>query len=195
VALADILTRIDGDTSEETKAILDAAKERADKIVAEATARAEAHRAEVAAAAKAAATREADTIVVNSRLAARDAEVTARRALLDEALAGAADAIAGLPDADYARYLAARIAEAARGGETLSFGSADVGRAKLVTDELARVAPSLNVVVADQPAPFERGALLEGSRVRADLSLAALVEERRDDLEVVVARVLFPEEA
>jgi len=195
VALADILTRIDGDTSDETRAIVTAAEQRAENILAEATARADAHRAEVAAAATAAATREADTIVVNARLAARDAEVTARRALLDEALAGAADALAALSDADYARYLAARVAEAARGGETLSFGSADIGRAKAVTDELARIAPALTVTVADKPAPFERGALLEGSRVRADLSLTALVEERRDDLEVVVARVLFPEEA
>jgi len=195
VALADILTRIDGDTSDDTGAILAAAGERADKIVSDATARADAHRAEVAAAATAAATREADTIVVNARLAARDAEVTARRSLLDEALAAAADAVAAQSDAQYARYLAARIAEVARGGETLSFGSADSDRASVVVEELARTAPGVEFVVADKAAPFERGALLEGSRVRADLSLAALVEERRDDLEVVVARVLFPEEA
>jgi len=195
VALADILTRIEGDTDSEVAEILSAAKERAEAIVAEAGKRADAHRAEVAAAAHVAATREADTIVVNARLAARDAEVTTHRTLLAETLDAAAEALAALPDAEYARFLAGRIAATARGGETLRFGSADAGRAAAVAAELARIAPQLALQVEDEPAPFERGALLEGARVRADLSLAALIHERRDDLEVVVARVLFPEEA
>jgi len=195
VALADILTRIDTDSESESGAILEAAQERADSILAEATSRADAHRAQVAAAATAAAAREADTIVVNARLAARDAEVTARRALLDEALAAAADALAALPDAEYSRFLAERIAEVARGGETLSFGADDASRRDLVTQELARIAPQLTLQVADEPAPFARGALLEGARVRAELSLSSLVDERREELEIVMARVLFPEEA
>jgi len=194
VALADILTRIDGDTGAEVAAILSAASERAESLVADAGKRGDAHRAEVAASAHAMAVREADTIVVNARLAARDSEVTARRLLIDDALVAAADALAALPDAEYARYLASRIAASARGGESLRFGSADTGRATLVVDELSRIAPRLDLKVGDEAAPFERGALLEGPRVRADLSLAALIHERRDDLEVVVARVLFPEE-
>ncbi len=195
MALADILTRIDGDTSAETEAILSAATERAEQIVADAESRAAVHRAEVAAAAESAATREADTIVVNARLAARDAEVTARRLLIDEALSAAAEALAAQPDAEYARFLAQRIVEAARGGETLLFGSADAGRKAAVTAELARIAPGLELSVAEEPAPFERGAMLQGSRVRADLSLPAIIAERRDDLELEVARVLFDEEA
>ena len=157
--------------------------------------RAAQHRAEVAATSTAAAAREADTVVVNARLAARDAEVTARRELIGETLTAAADSLAALPDQHYARYLARNIATAARGGETLRFGSADVGRASAVVSVLADIAPGLAVTVADAPAPFERGALLEGDRVRADLSLTALIAERRDELEVVVARTLFDEEA
>jgi len=195
VALADILTRIRSDSEAEAATVLAAAQERAEAIVAEATGKADAHRADVAAAAMAAAGREADTIVVNARLAARDAEVTARRRLIDEALVAAAEALAKLPDAEYARFLAARIAEVSRGGETVSFGSEDVARSSLVLDELARIAPSLTVQVAKKPAPFERGALLEGDRVRADLSLAALVAERREAIEMSVARALFPEGA
>jgi len=195
VALADILTRIASDSGEEAGALLSTAQERADAIVAEATARAAAHRAEVATATAAAVAREADTIVVNARLAARDAEVTARRLLLDEALAATADALAALPDDDYARFLAACIAAVARGGETLSLGADEASRAALVTAELARVAPALSVKLAEKPAPFKRGALLEGDRVRADLSLPALIDERREELEIAVARVLFPEGA
>jgi len=195
VALADILTRIDVDSGSEAVAILAAAQERADAMLTDATTRAEAHRAEVAAAAQAAAGREADTIVVNARLAARDTAVAARRALLDEALTAAADALAALPDSEYARFIAGCISKAARGGETLSFGSRDAARRDLVVAELGRIAPQLSLQVADEPAPFERGALLAGDRVRADLSLASLVEERREELEMAVARTLFPEGA
>jgi vacuolar-type H+-ATPase subunit E/Vma4 len=195
VALKDILTRIGTDGDTEAQAILSTAKEQAAALVAEATERAKAHRAQVAAAAQATAAREADTILVNARLAARDAEVSARRALIDEVLAATAEALAALPDGEYVRFLAGRIAREASGGERLSFGSEDRDRANAVVRELERIAPQLEVSVSGGPASFARGALLEGARVRADLSLAALVEECREELEIVAARVLFAGEA
>jgi len=127
VALADILTRIAGDSAAQTSETTSAATKRAETIVRDAERRAALHRAEVAASSAASAAREAATLVVNARLAARDAEVSARRELIGETLAAAADALAALPDEQYARYLARSIAMAARGGETLRFGSADVG--------------------------------------------------------------------
>ena len=56
-------------------------------------------------------------------------------------------------------------------------------------------APGLALQVSTEPAPFERGVLVEGDRVRTDLSLTAIVEERRDELELVAAEVLFGEGA
>lgn len=195
MALADILTRIARDSDAEKTAVLSAAREQADAIVADAKEWADAHRVQVVESAQAAAAREADTILVNARLAARDAEVLARRELIDEALAATAEALAALPDAEYARFLAQRIVPVARGGETLLFGSEDLARRDVVIQEIGRIAPDLALSASDAPAPFARGALLESARVRADLSLTALVEERREELEIVAARALFAEEA
>jgi len=191
VALADIIAKIESDAAEEAAGIVAVAEEQAATRLADARSKAEAHTAEVLQAAATAAKREADTVVVNARLHARDAEVTARRALVEEALHAAAEAIAQLPDDRYAAFLASRIAGAAKGGESLSLGSEDAERATRVSAALSALAPDLSLVVSDTPAPFLRGALLTGDRVRVDLSLDAIVEERRDELEMIVARALF----
>jgi vacuolar-type H+-ATPase subunit E/Vma4 len=195
VALADIIKRIKADSDAEVAGIAAAAQARADSIIGDAQKLATARADEVIAAAVAGSSREAGTVVVNARLAARDAEVTARRQLLHEALQGVTERLSVLPDAQYAAFLAPLIVSTARGGETLAFGTEDTGRASQVIAEVSRIAPALSLQTAEQPAPFPYGALLEGDRVRSDLSLSAIVDERRDDLEVVAARVLFPEEA
>ncbi|HSK48513.1 MAG TPA: V-type ATP synthase subunit E [Coriobacteriia bacterium] len=195
MALADIISRIESDAEVEAARITEAAQKRAAEIVAEAQRRAEAHHDSSLAEADTAAHREADRIVVSARLKARDEALVQRRALVDVALTQTADALAAAPADEYARFLAERVARVARGGETLRFGSADSARADAVVDALRVVAPGLSLTVSSEPAPFARGALVEGSRVRADLSLNAIVEERRDELELVIASVLFAEEA
>lgn len=195
MALADIIVRIESDADAEAAAIISAAETRAAETLAAAREKADALAAQVRTAAEASAGREAATVVVNARLHARDEAVSAHRALVEEALAAAADGIAALPDERYAAFLAGRIAREARGGETLSFGRLDAGRAAATVAQLKALAPQLNLQVSDGCAPFDRGALLVGDRVRADLSLPALVGERRDELELVVAAVLFREGA
>ncbi len=74
-------------------------------------------------------------------------------------------------------------------------GSEDQSREEAVRAELARIAADLRLQRASSPAPFGRGALLEGDRVRATLSLETIVADRRDALELVVARSLASEEA
>jgi vacuolar-type H+-ATPase subunit E/Vma4 len=195
VALADIINKIRADADEEAGRILEVAESRAGDIVAAAEQRAEEHRASTLAEAETSAQREADRIVVSARLEARDAALTARRELMDEALAKTAATLASVSDIEYAGFLARRIAAVARGGETLRFGSADLGRSEAVIESLRMNAPGLVLNVASEPAEFERGVVVEGSRVRADLSLEAIVEERRDELELVAAEVLFGEGA
>jgi len=195
VALADIIARIEADASSEADTLLTAARVRSEELAAAAEATAVSHRAEVMAAAERDAARAADTIVVTARLAARDRAVGARRGLVGEALERAVDMLAALPDGRYAEFLAARVAETARGGEMLSVGSADTARRGAIVAAVRSAAPGLEFGVAEQPAPFERGVLLSGDRVRVDLSLTALVIERSDDLELVIVRALFGEEA
>ena len=195
MALADIISKITSDAEDEAARILADAREQAEAITAEAEAAAEQHRTVTLARAEADAQREADRIVVSARLAARDAALRQRGQLVDETLATAAEKIAAASPTEYASFLARRIARVAKGGETLRLGSADTALGPAIVEALRMIAPGLDLRLADEPAAFERGALVEGDRVRADLSLHALIEEYRDDLELAVAAVLFPEEA
>jgi vacuolar-type H+-ATPase subunit E/Vma4 len=195
VALADIIARIGSDASTSANAIVAEAEQQAAAIVAAARAEAERDSTQTVAAARAEAERDAGTIVVKARLVARDALVTTQREFIGAALDATAVALAALPDERYVPWLAARIAAVARGGETLSLGTLDRDRKAAVLEELGRIAPTLSLAATDTAAPFERGALLQGDRVRADLSLEAIVADRRDELELVVARVLFAEGA
>lgn len=195
MALADIIARIEADAAAEAAAVEDAAHERAEAVLASARAKAAAYVADAIDAAQRDADRDAETLVVNARLKGRDALVTARRELMAEALDAAVQRIAELPDDEYARFLAARIVAASRGGETVAFGAQDAARAQAVFAEVGRIAPDLGLSAAEAPAPFARGALLAGDRVRVDLSLLAIIAERADELELIAAAALFGEEA
>lgn len=195
MALADIIERIEADATTEASAIEAVAAERAEAALTAARAKAQAESARVIAAAEHDSARDAETIVVNARLRGRDAFVAAQRALIDEVLVAAAQHIADMPEDEYARFLARRIAGVARGGETLSLGALDAPRAPAVTAALSELAPELELVASVSPAPFERGVLLAGERVRVDLSLPTIISDRADDLESVAAAVLFSEGA
>lgn len=195
MALADIIARIGSDAAEKADALIAEAEAQATRIIEAARATAERDSARTVDAARSDAARDAETIVVKARLAARDALVQRQRELIEETLAATAEALAALPDERYVSWLAGRVAAVARGGETLSLGALEHHREAALREVLRRIAPELTLIVADTPAPFERGALLQGDRVRADLSLEALVADRRDELELVAARVLFAEEA
>lgn len=195
MALADIINKIGADAAEQAAGIVAEATRRAERTVSAAAATAERQRSAILDDADERSRKEAETIVVKARLAARDALVEARRAEIAETLAQVSFALAGLPDDRYTPWLAARIVEAARGGETLALGSGDTGRERAIRDEIARIAPDLSLGTSGTPAPFERGALLTGDRVRADLSLEAIVADRTDELELVAARALFSGEA
>lgn len=191
MALADIISKIESDAAEEAATIVRAAEQRAGEIRVAAEAQAAEYRETTLAGVVHDARREASRVAVAAKLEARDAGLAAKRALVEEALEATADGLAKLPADRYAAFLASRIASAARGGEMLRFGSADEDVAGEVMAALERVAPGLAVAVASEPAPFERGVLLEGDRVRADLSLRAIVDERRDELELAVSEALF----
>lgn len=195
MALADIIARLHADAEAEAAAIKTAGDERVAEALAAARAKADAILADATELAETVASRESATVVVNARLRARDEAVAARRALIEKALNQAADAIAELPDERYALVLAKRIAQTAGGGETVSFGRLDAGRADAVMRAVKESAPQLLLTQSGEPAPFDRGVLLTGDRKRVDLSLGSLVDERRDELELAVAGVLFGEGA
>lgn len=195
MALADIIRKIETDADSEAQALISAAEERATAVMATARQRAEEERDALLARSGAEAEREASRLVAAAKLSSRDEALRQRRMLLDEVLNQTVEALAAMPDAEYATFLAANIIAVARGGESLRLGAADANRAAALTEALRLLAPGLNLQLVTEPAPFDRGALVEGERVRADLSLASLVEERRDQLELTLASVLFSEGA
>lgn len=195
MALTDIIQRIHRDAEDEAAQIRAAAQARAAEMRAAAEASAEEERVSALTRVEADADREASRLVVTARLAARDEALSSRRQLLSEALQATGQRIAELPDDEYARFLGGRIAAAVRGGETVSLGTADAGRAQAVMAEVARLSPGRDVSLSPTPAPFDRGALVAGARTRVDLSIPAIVDERRSEIEAAAASVLFGEEA
>ncbi len=195
MALADILQRIENDAAAEEAGIIADAERRAAEIREDARRLASERRDAALEAAKREAEKEAARIVVNARLSARDETVTRRRALIDKVIARAVERVVTAEDGQYARFLARRIAAVARPGESYRLGASDTGRAGAVAEALAEVAPGLNLAFTPDPAPFDHGALVVGDRVGADLSLDAIVDEAREDLELLIAGILFGQEA
>jgi len=192
VALADIVRRIDGDATDEAGVIVARAQEEAERSLAEAREQAQRAKVERLERARRDSEAEAETLKASARLAARDQLVAAKRQLMDRVLVEAQHTIASLDDDAYADLVARRIVAAARGGERVLMAPQDVSRlASRLPAAVSRINPELRLVWASQAAPVERGVVLQGDRVSVDLSLASLIEERRDELSMLAAEMLF----
>lgn len=189
MAITDILTRIEADAASEATAITGAAEAEAARIVAQAVSTVASEREAALAEAERGAAEEAAMLLASARLAARDDLLTRKRALAERVLERAVDALVALPDAEYLELIAAGVARAAAGGETLAIAPADAkrlgGLAKRLEDHGVRV------TLAAEPAPIERGVLLTADRMRVEVSPASLVADNRDHLLLVAAGALF----
>ena len=181
MAIDDIVTRIAADARDESQVLVDAARSDADRIRADAVARAEARTAGEAVKGRADAERDAATLLANARLQARDALLTARYALDAEALDAVEAKLAALDDDRYAALLARGIDGAADGCISLRLGTADVDRLRHALPGALKVA-GVTLTIDDAPADIERGVVLTGDRVRVEVSAAAMIKARRDDL-------------
>lgn len=191
MALADIIKRIESDAQAEAARIIDEAQAEAARLLEEARRAADERSARVIEAARRDAERERATRLAAARLAARDRALADRRALIDEVLEALVERIGSLPPAEYAALLGSALARTVRDGDEIALGSGDAALRDAVGAELASRAPGIEVRWREEPAPFERGALIVGGGTRAEITPRSLVEERRGDLEVLVADVLF----
>lgn len=191
MALSDIIERIEANKDAEVARITEAAEARASAVREEADQAAEESSASTIAEAEREAKRETSRIVVSARLGARDEALTSRHVLLDEALLEMERRLAELPDEAYAAFIARQVASLAQGGEQLQLGSADLARREAILGALRELRPDLTLDIDEKPGAFDRGARLVGHRVRADLTLGSLIEERREELESVLVRELF----
>ena len=199
MALADIIKRIESDADQEAAAIVADARSQADELGAGARSRADDLRERILEQAETRAVRERETALANARLQARDRTLEAKLELALRVLKRAEERLAGLADDDYARVLAARIVDAARGEETVSVAAADRERLsgrleRAVSAALAEAGNGNSVTFADETADLERGALLVGERMSVEVSPRAIVDAMREDILALVASVLFGED-
>jgi V/A-type H+-transporting ATPase subunit E len=194
VAIDDIVGKIAADAEAEGAALVAAAETDAARVVAEAKARADAERKRTLARESARAATEAETLLANARLRTRDAALTARLALAEEALSRAEAALVALPDAEYAALIAAGVASASTGREAVHVGAADAARLRKHLPQALAAAGS-KAELADTAADVERGVVLVGGGVRVEVSPAALVAARRDELLGEADRMLSGQEA
>jgi len=190
VALADILQRIEEDAVEEAGAILREAEAAAAAVRAEAQERAAAHREAALARAKADAEAAHRTKLAVARLAARDNALASKRQLVERVLGEVVDHLESLPGEEYAAFIAGQVRTVARGGEALSIGHEDHGRLGLSIGP-ALSATGVDVRVRGTTAAIDKGVLIEGDRVKIEVSARSLVSSRRERLVALVSEKLF----
>lgn len=190
MALADILKRIDRDADDEANRVLLEAQRKAEESRARAEATAAArHDAELART-ESQAGDDARTKLASARLRGRDRILGEKRVLIDRVLQRAIERIEALPDSDYARLLAREIAAVARGGERVLVARSDAERLSSALPAMLEQAGA-KVEVAGATDTVERGVVLEGSRMRIEISPWAMVVARRAELESEVSADLF----
>lgn len=192
MAIADIITRIEHDAVAEADTLLAAAQERADAKVAAARAEAQRDAARIKARGAESAQVEAQTLLANARLAARDAFLGARKELAEQVLAGVRDALEALPDDEYAAFIAREAARVAVPGQRIRIAAADAGRLADIGSLVA--AHGIELAVEGEAADLARGVRVEGDGVRVEVSPAAYVAEHHGDMLQIAVRELFSEE-
>lgn len=193
MAIADIITRIGDDAQAEADAIIAAAQERVEARVAAAQAEADREAARIKAHGAETARIEAETLLANARLAARDALLGAKKALAEQVLAGARDALGALPDDEYVAFIARETARVAVPGQRVRIASGDAVRLGDLGSRMAAL--GIDVIVEGEATDLATGVRVEGDGVRIEVSPAAYIAEHHDDMLHVAVRELFSEEA
>ena len=195
MALADIVQRIDREAVAEAFELVSEAQKRADTLVEQARQAAEEERQRTLAKEERQAHAEADTLLATARLEARDRMLASKRELVEDVLKQAREIMLAMADDVYADMLAKRVVAAARGGETVLLGSADVERlaSRLPSAVVRAGGGALGLVWGSVLAPVEYGVVLRGDRVSVELSVDSAIDERRDELAMRVADALFGE--
>ena len=195
MALADILERIERDGCEEADAIIAEAERRAQALIAEAEAQAVARTIAIREAGQRQAASAAETILGAARLRARDADVAARRAVVERALAEAAEALTSMPDDRYTTFIARGIVDSARGGERVRVAEADRARLAGLPAAVEAAArergQALELDYADEAADLPHGVVLDSPRMRIEVSPASALEARREEMTMMVSEKVF----
>ncbi len=191
MALADIISRIESDARAEADRIVREAQDLARRRAEEALGKTRAQAERLTGRMRRETEVEAATRVAAARLAARDEAVAKKRELVDAALEATVASLEALPAEEFARFIAQAIAAQARCGDTVSLAPSEQRVRAAVQAAVESLAPGLELTWADEPAAIERGAVVSSQRTRVEVTPRALVEDRRGELELMVAAKLF----
>ncbi|MDP2182208.1 MAG: hypothetical protein Q8K99_06535 [Actinomycetota bacterium] len=190
MALADILKRIDRDAEDEANDVLLTAEREAQRLHAEAEATVVADHEREVAHAQAVAQDDARTRIAGARLRGRDRVLGEKRVLIDRVLHRSVESIEKLADDRYATLHAREVARATRGGERILVAEADGPRLN-ATLPAALAAVGVDAELSGTTGDIAHGVLLQGERMRMEISPAAMVDARRAELEALVSKHLF----
>lgn len=190
MALADIIKRIAQDAQAEAADLFAEAQAEAERMRTEAVAGAAREREAHLALVKMLAEEEARTRVASARLRGRDRVLAEKRVLIGRVLDRAVAHIEASDDAAYVSLLAREVALMARGGESVRPAAAEAARfsGSLVS---ALAEAGADVTVAPPTDDITRGVMLEGDRMRVEVSVRAMAATRRAQLEELISDRLF----
>lgn len=194
MSLADIVRKIEHDAAAEAAEIIGVAEEDASKVRADAVREAAALGEHELSQARSGAEEDARMRVAAARLAGRDRLLAEKRVMIERVIAESAEKLVAMPDEEYAALIAREIAKVTRGSETVVLGEADAKRLEAHLPAAMEKA-GCSVEIGGTTSEIERGVLLEGDRMRVEVSIAALVAARQERCETLVAQTLFGEEA
>lgn len=192
MALADIIEKIKADSVKEAEQIVTSAREQASEIVAHAQEEVASERARALTHSEDVARREANIILVNGRLKARDTELEHKRAVIDDVLSEVVAEIEGMDVASFAELIVSKALATSHGTEQLLTTGLSSEQVTAIADTLRKhqsgITVQANATVDGNSRPT---ILLQGDGVSVDLSPSSLVEEARRELEPMLAVTLF----
>ncbi len=185
-----VVAKLEEDAAQETAALLEQARRRAEEVALAAEREAVSIRKSLRERGR----REAEAarlrILTDARLKARAELARARRAAVEEVFDEARRVLGELPESAYRERLLEVLLEVARGGEELVLNPRDRERLGTWLSEQA-AGRGLRLSLSAETRPLIGGFVLLAGPVEINASLDVTLERLRDELEPGVAAVLF----
>jgi V/A-type H+/Na+-transporting ATPase subunit E len=125
-------------------------------------------------------------------LDARKTVLTARQAIIDEAISQAASRLSQLPVEEKIDLYRRLISSNASGNETIIFASRDLPIAGQILDSLNHE-KNWQLILESEPGNFTAGIILNQDYVQTNLTFDLLIRDLRPDLVRLAAQILFGE--
>lgn len=188
-----ILEGIISDATSESEKIVSRAKMQADAVVEAAKEEAKAYSAGVVSAALIKAKAVKDNAESSSALIIRDAKLAKKRDEINKTVAMAKERIASLSDEEYFGKLTSLLRGYAKDGEGILFlGKSDLKRNLALFDALLKK-EKINLKIDSTAVDISGGFILKYGNIEYNLSVDAIIAEKKDMLEDTVHTILFSE--